>query len=155
MLTGQRKRQSQSWGLQVRFWWNSWSHWVHPLARTLGRALLFVGVAAFHQNIPASSQRIPFNMTVIRFHDQNARHTIMSVDICWWSCKRWQYQGGRDSSMIFAWSLLTHKITNIVSRASAFFLSCIIRAKIIINNKCCQCVIILNINSINCCQAPS
>ena len=46
------------------------------------KSTLFANVVTFHQNVPASSQRIPFDTIMIRFRDLNARHTSMSVDVC-------------------------------------------------------------------------
>ena len=46
------------------------------------KSTFFVNVGKFHPNVPASSKRIPFDTTVIRFCDRNVRRTSMSVDIC-------------------------------------------------------------------------
>ena len=52
------------------------------------KSTLFVGIVTFHLNIPASSRKIPLDTMVICFRDLNARHTYVSVDVCW-SCNRW------------------------------------------------------------------
>ena len=46
------------------------------------KSTLFVNLVTFLLNVPAFSQRIPFDTMVIHFHDQNVHHISMLVDIC-------------------------------------------------------------------------